>query len=92
MAAGRATDMPVMPYLVGVLRPLLACVPMFAAVLAVEAALDLTRVPIVVSLIVEIITGGVVYVVASLVLVRDTSLELMRLGKGALRRRSPADT
>jgi lipopolysaccharide exporter len=86
VASGRATGLPIAAYLVGVMRPLLACVPMFAAVKGIETALDATHVPVVISLIIEMITGAVVYVIASFVLVRDTSRELVRLGKGALRR------
>ncbi len=92
IVAGRATGLPIVPYIVGVVRPLLACVPMFAAVLGVESALDAAGVHVIVSLIAEIVTGGVVYVLASFVLVRETSLELVRLGKGALRRRAPGAT
>jgi PST family polysaccharide transporter len=91
VAAGRATGLPTGGYLVGVLRPLLACVPMFAAVMGVETLLDATGVPVVISLIAEVVTGAVVYVVSALVLVRDTSRELLRLGKGALRKARPTD-
>lgn len=90
VVAGRATGLPIAAYLVGVARPLLACVPMFLAVTGLEAVLDRAGVHVIVSLIAQIIAGGLVYVVSSLVLVRETSMELLRLGKGALRKRSGA--
>ena len=86
VAACKATDVPVGPYLAGVLRPLVACVPMFAAVTA-AAALAGQGVPAAASLIVELAVGAVVYVVSALVLVRSTALELLRLRRTLLRRR-----
>jgi lipopolysaccharide exporter len=87
IAACKMTDVPVGPYLAGVLRPLVACIPMFAAVTATAAALASQGVPALASLIVELAVGGVVYVVSALVLVRSTAVELLRLRKTLLRRR-----
>jgi PST family polysaccharide transporter len=86
VATGRATGLPIGGYLVGVARPLLACLPMAAAVVGVERALDLAGAPLLASLAAQIVVGGVVYVGAAFVLVRSTTSELIRLGKGALRR------
>jgi lipopolysaccharide exporter len=87
VAACAVTEVPVGPYLAGVLRPLVACVPMFAAVSATAAALAGQGVPPLASLIVELAVGGVVYVASALVLVRSTALELLRLRRTLLRRR-----
>ncbi len=61
-------------------RPLLATLPMAAAVLGVRWALAAAglRVPAV-SVIVEIVAGGVVYVAAAFALAGDTARELMSL-------------
>ena len=87
VVTGYATRLPIVGYLIGVMRPLLACVPMFVAVTAVRAGLAELDVPSVASLVAEIVVGAVVYIVSALVLVRSTSRELIRLGKDALRRR-----
>jgi lipopolysaccharide exporter len=86
---GRLVDIPVLPYLAGVFRPLLACVPMFGAVVGVEAALAEVGAPAGVSLLVQVVAGGVAYVAAAFVLVRPTSRELVRLAREVLRRRKP---
>jgi lipopolysaccharide exporter len=79
--------LPVGPYLAGVLRPLLACIPMFAVVAGIEIGLDQLDVHPVASLLVQIAVGAAVYVAAALVFVRASALELIRLGKGAVRGR-----
>lgn len=84
LASGRVTDLPAGAYLLGVMRPLLPCIPMFVAVLAVQRALD--GLPLVVSLILQIATGAVVYIAAAFVLVRPSVDELLRLGRDAIRR------
>jgi lipopolysaccharide exporter len=86
-AAGRATDLPVGPYLLGVARPLLPCAPMFLAVLGLGHILDATGVPLVASLAVQIVAGAVIYIAAAFVLVRPGVDELLRLGREAIRRR-----
>lgn len=86
IVTGRVTGLPVASYLAGVLRPLVACLPMFAAVVTVEMGLDRLDVHPAVSLVAQIVAGGAAYVVSALVLVRASALELVRLGRGALRR------
>jgi lipopolysaccharide exporter len=85
LASGRVTDLPAGAYLLGVARPLLPCIPMFVSVIALQRALD--GLPLVVSLILQIATGAVVYIAAAFVLVRPSVDELLRLGRDAIRRR-----
>lgn len=85
VATGWATGLPVGIYLVGAFRPLLACIPMYAAVTGVAYGLD-GLVPAIASLVAQLVTGVVVYIAFALLLVRPATRELLRLGKGALRR------
>ena len=87
IAAGRVADFAVGAYLVGVARPLLACVPMVLAVLAVEHGLSAAGVPRPVSLGVQVAVGAAVYVASLFVFVRSGVTELLRHGREALRRR-----
>jgi len=87
IASGRATDLPVGAYLVGVARPLLPCVPMFLAVVGLERVLSAAGTPLVVSLIAQVLAGAVVYIIAAFVLVRPLVNELLRIGREAIRRR-----
>ncbi len=82
----RVTELPMVRYLDGVFRPLLACVPMYAAVRATEAGFAALGVPTLASLAIQLAVGGLVYVGSALVLVPATARELIRLGKGVLRR------
>ncbi len=68
-------------------RPLFACFVMAAAVLAVRQGLDARGFrahPV--GLVVEILVGALVYTSVALIVARDTSLELIRLLRRALRR------
>jgi PST family polysaccharide transporter len=85
IATGWVTKLPAGKYLIGVARPLLPCIPMFFAVIGLAHVLD--GLPLVVSLILQIAGGAVVYVAAAFVLVRDRVDELIRLGRDAIRRR-----
>ncbi|MBC7974039.1 MAG: hypothetical protein H7138_03570, partial [Myxococcales bacterium] len=87
VAAGRVTDLHAGAYLIGVARPLLPCVPMFFGVIALQHVLDATGVPLIVSLIVQIAAGAVIYIAAAFVLCRPGVDELLRLGRDAIRRR-----
>lgn len=86
IACGRATGLPVGAYLVGVMRPLVPCVPMFLAVEGVRLA-TAGVMPASVSLILEIAAGGMVYVAAAFVTCRPGVDELLRLARDAVRRR-----
>jgi PST family polysaccharide transporter len=52
-------------------RPLLACVPMALAVLAVRAAMDPFGMPALLRLVVEILVGAAAYAGSALVVARD---------------------
>jgi hypothetical protein len=87
VAAGRATGMAVGAYLRGVARPLLPCVPMYLAVVGLGRAMSAAGIPLIASLVAQIVTGAVVYIGFAFVLVRSDSNELLRLGRDAIRRR-----
>jgi len=87
IVSGRQTELPVGAYLLAVARPLLPCIPMFVAVLVVAHGLDVAGVPPLVSLVVQIVAGAIVYIGAAFVLVRSSADELVRLGREAIRRR-----
>ena len=84
--AGRVTALPVGAYLRGVTRPLLPCMPMYLAVVAVAHGLAAAGVPLIASLVVQILAGALIYIAAALVLVRPGVDELIRIGREALRR------
>ena len=87
VSAGRVTPLPVGAYLRGVARPLLPCIPLLLAVVAVQRGLDAVGVPRIASLAVQIAVGAGVYVAAAFVLVRPTVDELIRIARDAIRRR-----
>ena len=73
--------------LVAFVQPLVACGVMAAAVIAVNRVLllvDLDHPAIL--LIVEVVVGALAYVAAALVIARDTSRDLLRLAKKAMKR------
>jgi PST family polysaccharide transporter len=77
----------------GVARPLIATVPMAAAVLGARwavAAAGLSKPSI--SLVVEIVVGAVVYVGSAFVIAGDTTRALISLARGVLARRRGAAT
>ncbi|HET9627507.1 MAG TPA: oligosaccharide flippase family protein [Kofleriaceae bacterium] len=90
VATGRATGLSSAAYLAGCMRSLLPCAPMYFAVEAVARALAGAGTPGVLSLVVQILVGGVVYVAAAFVFCRSLSRELIRLGLQVLRRRRAA--
>jgi lipopolysaccharide exporter len=87
IAAGRTAEFSVGAYMIGVARPLLACVPMYIAVLGVARALEAAAVPLPVSLAVQVAAGALVYVLFAIVFVRAGVSELLRLGRDAISRR-----
>src|SRR5262249_27612402 len=70
--------------LVGFMQPLVACGVMAAAVLLVHRGLAGTHPAI--QLVIEIAVGGIAYVLAALVIARDSSRDLLGLLKKALSR------
>ena len=87
LAAGRVTPLPAGEYLAAVGRSLLPCVPMFIAVFSLGRGLATAGVPVIVSLIAQIVTGAIVYIASAFVLVRPSATELFRLGREAISRR-----
>ncbi len=87
ITTGALTDVPTAAYLVGVARPLLACVPMFVAVEAARAGLTELGLAAPAVLALEITTGAVVFVLGALVLAGPTAREFIRLARRTLSRR-----
>jgi PST family polysaccharide transporter len=80
----RASDgIPIRRFLAPLLAPLLACLPMVAAVVGIRLALGETALPGWMQLAAEVVAGALVYVAAALVIAREASRDLLRL---ALRR------
>jgi PST family polysaccharide transporter len=79
----RVTPLPVRAYFANVVRPLLACVPMFVAATALRILLAERHIPVAVCLAAEIVAGGCVYVGAAFVLARANVRELLRLVRHA---------
>lgn len=90
VVAGRATKLPIVDYLIGVARPLLACIPMFAAVTGARIGLASLGAPLIVSLVTQLLVGAVVYVAFAFLVVRSTSLEMIRVATGVIRRKKKA--
>lgn len=90
VATGRLTGLPVGPYLLGVARPLVACVPMFAAVTGLHMGLVALGVPLLVALVAEVLAGAAVYVGAVFVVAPATARQLVNLAREALRKRRGA--
>jgi PST family polysaccharide transporter len=75
-------------FLMKCLLPLLACGPMVAVVLATRWGLAQARIDVRgLNLVVEMIAGGLAYVVAAPVIARSTSRELLDLVRAAIRKR-----
>jgi PST family polysaccharide transporter len=86
-AAAQATSLPILGYLRAVAQPLMPCVPMYLAVLAVERGLAAAGAPLVASLVVQILVGAIVYVAAAFALLRPTVDELIRAARTAIHRK-----
>ena len=77
-------------YFRAVLRPLLPCVPMAAAVLGAASVLEQWSTPHVVMLLAEVVVGMVVYILSAFVLVHTAARELLRVGLAVIKRRRDA--
>ena len=73
-------------YLIGVARPLLPCIPMFFGVLGLQHVLH-GHIPGVLSLVIQVIAGAVIYVISAFILVRPAVRDILRLGREAIGRR-----
>jgi lipopolysaccharide exporter len=87
VVGGRVTGFATKTYFWAALRPLLACIPMFFAVVALRGALDALGTPKAVALALEIILGGIVYAVSAFVLAPDVAKQFLRLAREAVSRR-----
>jgi PST family polysaccharide transporter len=76
------TPLPVGRYFISVMRPLLACAPMFFGVIAVRHLFTPLHIPAGLLLAVEVVTGGVIYVGSTFLLARDNVRELVSLVRG----------
>jgi hypothetical protein len=65
------------------LRPLLACVPMFVAVVAVRVFLVGRHVPVGLILTAQVVCGAIVYPAAAFALAGANVRELLRMIRGA---------
>jgi len=83
VVTARFAPLPARPYFVGVLRPLLACVPMFVAVAALRIFLADRHVPGALSLTAQVVCGGAVYAGAVFVFAGANVRELIRLARAA---------
>lgn len=84
---GHTIGLPAIAYVRAVARPLLPCVPMYLAVVALQHGLAVAGTPRVVSLAAQVLAGAAVYIAAAFVLVRPSVDELLRIGREAIRSR-----
>ncbi len=83
------TPLPIGRYFIACLRPLLACGPMFVSVFAVRRFFAPMHIPAGIQLGLEVLLGGVVYIVGTFVFARANVQELIGLVRD---RRGPAST
>ncbi|WP_437897972.1 oligosaccharide flippase family protein [Sorangium sp. So ce124] len=84
----RADGVPYMRLLRPLVRPLLACLPMVAAVLAVRYGMEsLHGLPRGCRLGAEVVVGGLAFVASALVIARQASRDFLQLAREAVRRR-----
>ncbi len=84
---GRLTGLPVAPYILGVMRALLACTPMFGAVTLAHLGLRELGLPSAGALPIEVLVGAASYVGGVFLIDGNSARQLVRLGREALRRR-----
>ncbi len=90
IATGYVTGIDARACLIGVARPLLACAPIFLAVLACRAAYTAYGIPAALGLAAEIVVGAAAFFVGAFVFAKPTTLEFIRLARQALARRATA--
>ncbi|WP_437532356.1 oligosaccharide flippase family protein [Sorangium sp. So ce726] len=84
----RADGVPYMRLLRPLVRPLLACLPLVAAVLAVRYGMrSLHDLPRGCRLGAEVVAGGLAFVASALVIARQASRDFLQLAREAVRRR-----
>ena len=87
IVAGWICKFSITDYLIGVARPLLPCIPLFFGVIGLQHAMH-GHVPNVISLLIQVIAGAVIYVISAYVLVRPAVRDIIRLGREAIGRRA----
>ena len=87
IAAGWVCKFSIADYLIGVARPLLPCIPMFFGVVGLQHVMH-GHIPNVISLLIQVIAGALIYIAAAFVLVRPAVRDIIRLGREAVGRRS----
>lgn len=86
----KSDGVPMHELLLSLASPLLACLPMAAAVLGVRVLIsNLGGMPPLPLLILEILVGGLVYILAAFAFARDATVELIARVRDALRHRAP---
>jgi PST family polysaccharide transporter len=84
----RIDGIPYLELLRPLVRPLLACAPMVAAILSVRYGMrHLEHLPRMVRLTSEVIVGAAAFVVSALAIAPQVSREFLRLARDAVRRR-----
>ncbi|AUX39799.1 hypothetical protein SOCE26_011940 [Sorangium cellulosum] len=84
----RVDGIPFLRMLRPLVRPLLACLPLVAAVLAVRYGMQsLGPLPRGVRLGTEVVAGGLAFVVSALLIARQASRDFLKLAREAVRRR-----
>jgi len=85
VVAGIVCNYSVKNYLIGISKPLIPCVPMFLAVIGLAHVLD--DAPKLVSLVVQVAAGAVVYTLGAFVFLRPAVRDILRLGREAIGKR-----
>ncbi|MEP7311019.1 MAG: oligosaccharide flippase family protein [Pseudomonadota bacterium] len=90
IATGRSTGLSIRDYMVGVARPLLACIPMFLVIVGLGTKLTALDAPPLLTLAVQLVVGAGIYVASAFLFAAFTAREFIRIAVETLRRRSTA--
>jgi lipopolysaccharide exporter len=87
LIGGHTVGLPAAAYVRAVARPLLPCIPMYVAVVALQHGLATAGAPRVVSLAAQVMVGAIIYIASAFALCRPGVDELLRIGRDAIRSR-----
>ncbi len=90
LVTARYLPLDVGKYFANVARPLLACAPMFFAVTGIRYGLAQVHVPDAISLAVQVVGGGLVYVASAVVIANSNVREILRLVRQRPEREAPS--
>jgi len=90
IATGRSTGLSVLQYMLGIARPLLACVPMFLVIAGLGAQLSALNTPPLITLTVQLVAGAGTYIASAFLFAAVTAREFVRIATETVRRRSTA--